>query len=193
LVLLVAARRDSRLTGTAPVAMLCLLLFAGVTRMGWDAHTYANAGNGFHIRVTPENASAARWLRDHSDPADVVATNAHRVSPEPVPAWSLSFWMSGFTERRFLLESWGYTPTVASDSGKKRRYGPPSDFWDEKLLARNDAAITEPTPDRIAWLKGHGVRWIMVDRRFGAESARLNTYATLRIETHDLAIYQLKH
>ncbi|GIH10490.1 hypothetical protein Rhe02_85570 [Rhizocola hellebori] len=187
-----ASRRHGWLKGAAAVAALSVIATAGLSRMMWDARKYANAGTTFHIEVSPERATAARWLRDHSDPDDVVATNAHRVTPEAVPGWSLSYWMSALTERRFLVESWGYTPTATRIAGERHQYGPPGDFWDPDLLARNDAAIMQTTAEGISWLREQDVKWVMVDRRFGTESAVLARYATLQWSSADIMIYELK-
>jgi len=96
----------------------------------------------------------------------------------------LSFWISAFTERRVLLESWGYTVRAVDSGGVSR-------FWDPDLLAANDNAIYATTPDGLAWLRARGVHWIVVDRRYGHESPDLANLAALRWNGADIAVYEL--
>jgi hypothetical protein len=182
--LLALRRWYPSLRGTAPVAALCVVLAAGLPRLAWDAHANPNMGTGYHVLVSPERVEAARWLRANSRPDDLIATNVHRVSPAQVTDWSLSFWVAAFTERRVLVESWGYTSrSVAAGVGLK--------FWDQQLLADNDAAIYATTPGRVAWLRARRVRWILVDRRYGRESPELARLATLRWQSDEAAVYRL--
>jgi len=180
----VVHRRRPGRRGVVAFAALAVLLAAGTPRMGWDARVNPNMGTGYHVLVTPEQARAARWVRANSDPDDVVATNVHRMSPAPAPDWSLSFWISAFTERRVLLESWGYTVRAVDSGGVSR-------FWDPDLLAANDNAIYATTPDGLAWLRARGVHWIVVDRRYGHESPDLANLAALRWNGADIAVYEL--
>jgi hypothetical protein len=166
------------------VAALLVVLCAGAPRLFWDAHVNPNMGTGYHVRVTPEQAQAARWVRGHSSPDDMVATNVHRVSPQPDPSWSLSYWVPGFTERRVLIGSWGY-------SNRAVETGQISTFWDPDLLSHNDAAIYATSPADVVWLRAHGVRWVLVDRRYGAESPELARLTTLRWERSDTAVYEV--
>jgi hypothetical protein len=186
-----AVRRWRLVTGGS-VAVLCVVLAAGLPRMVWDARYNANMdATTYHLVVTPAQAQGARWLRDHSAPGDLVATNTHRLPEAPPRDWSLSYWVSGFTERRMLVESWGYTTRAYREAVARGEAGTSNTFWDPRLLADNDAAILDSTPERIAWLRGRGVRWILVERRFGVESPRLRDLAELRWEREDTAVYRL--
>jgi len=171
-------------------AGLCVLLAAGLWAMPWDARHDANLGTAYHVQVTPAQAAGARWLRAHSAVDDLVATNVHRVRPAP-DSLPLSYWLPAFSERRVLLGSWGYAPRSVEWSAAHRRFGPAPRYWDPAQLAANDAAITDTTPQRLAWLRARGVRWIVVDRAYGGESPRLARLAILRWQRDGTAIYEL--
>ncbi|GAA2528889.1 hypothetical protein [Pilimelia columellifera] len=140
--------------------------------------------------MPPGTREAARWLRDHSDPDDLVATNAH--CRRPVPCDNLHFWFSAFAERRFLVEGWGYTATVNKIQAETGLAGNVIPYWNQPLLAVNDAAFRDPGPATIDALRRRGVRWLMVDERDPATvSRRLAEHVTLRHRSGSAAIYQL--
>ncbi len=187
-----ARRRWPRMRGIAAVAVLALLLSAGLPGLAWDAALYPNARTDFHTLVSPEQVAGARWLRANSDPDDLVATNVHCVSPPPAPCWHLSFWLSAYAERRILVESWAYSSRAtiaAAQSGISLTVVP---FGDSQLLATNEAAFYAPDAAVITRLRGTGVRWLVVDRQFGRESSALSEYADLRWEKGTIAIYRLR-
>jgi hypothetical protein len=180
-----------RLRPVAAVAVLMLLLGAGAPGLAWDAYKYPNDRNYYHSTVTPSQAAALRWLRAHSDPADLVATNSHCARPGVQPCLTLSFWVSAFSERRVLVEGWGYTAHSVRDSMRSGLAQGLAPFWDPAMLAANDAAITAPTASGTAWLRARGVRWVVVDRRLGREPPALAGLAALRVDAADIAVYQL--
>jgi hypothetical protein len=101
----------------------------------------------------------------------------------------MSFWVSAFTERRVLVESWGYAARTNATAADGWSWPTAMPFWDPQRLAANDAAFTAPTPELLDWLRARGVRWMVVDRRFGPESARLRALASLRWERGPVAVY----
>ncbi len=189
--LLVAGRRHPRLRGVAALTALLLALAAGVPGLAWDAYLNPNARDYYHQQVSPDQAAAARWVRAHSDPDDLLATNARCLVAAPGTCRGLSFWLSAYAERRVLLEGWGYTARGNADSTATGLPVGATPFWDADLSAANDAAIYAPTPENLAALGRRGVRWIVVDRRIGRESARLSMLAPLRFEQGPIAVYQL--
>jgi hypothetical protein len=148
--------------------------FAGVVMR--DGHQWADP-------VTARRAGAARWLRAHSAPTDVVATNWHS---------SLSFWINAYSERRTLVGSWNYAPRAVDESRRLNVNAARVPFWDPALLEANDAAIYAPSGERIAWLRSRGVRWILVVRAAGQESPELARYAVLRRVEGDVVLYQIR-
>jgi hypothetical protein len=191
-----------QLRGAGPVVAVASVLAAGAANLPIEAQPAVEgvfSGRlpaASPIGVSPSMASAARWLRDHSGPDDIVATNAHCVDRSATglvggACNSLAFWVTGFAERRALVESWGYT-TLAHDTqpppGLRFTEQP---FPDQALLRTNDAAFTDPTREGLAALRDrHHVRWLIADRRAGA-SPKLADLATLRFRGADAEVYEL--
>ncbi|WP_117213135.1 hypothetical protein [Allorhizocola rhizosphaerae] len=192
LVLWWAGRRGWAPRGGGAVAALVLVMCAGATGLPWDAKLFANAGPiPYHVEVTPERAEAAQWVRDHSEPGDLLAINAHCLKPNSDPCSSLSFWLSGFAERRVLVESWAYTAQANEDAARQGVTQTQVGFWDQELLRRNDSAFSQPSAESIRWLRERGVRWMVADRAFGREAANLKEFALLRFERGDVAVYEV--
>jgi hypothetical protein len=131
---------------------------------------------------------AARWVRDHSSPDDVLATNVHC---QPVTYLrdtcdARVFWLSAYAERRVLVEGWLFAPRVAGVQGP---------FWDQALFDLNEAAIADPTPERLAELRDrYGVRWLVVEngRAGQAEpSPRLAELADRRHTEGSITVYEI--
>ncbi|GGK40912.1 hypothetical protein GCM10010124_37200 [Pilimelia terevasa] len=134
---------------------------------------------------------AGRWLRTHSDPDDLVATNAHCRRPEPCD--NLHFWFAGLSERRFLVEGWGYTATVNRIQTETGQSGNLIGYWRPAVLADNDAAFQRPDAATVGRLRGHyGVRWLLVDTRVPRlDEAGLGRHAALRYRAGETAVYAL--
>ncbi|GAA1521809.1 hypothetical protein [Nocardioides humi] len=135
---------------------------------------------------------AARYIRDHSDPDDLVATNAHCLrGPEP-NCDRRNFWMSAYTERHVLVEGWAYIPPeivgLESTAINNSSFLP---FWDDELLAINDRAFAQPSAESIAALQERGVRWMLVDRRYESRVGRLRELAELRFRSGDYVVFEI--
>jgi hypothetical protein len=158
---------------------------------GWQVEP-APAANGRIWTVIPAGAiEVGRWVRGHSDPDDLVATNVHCM-PGPLgrPCQNRHFWVAAYTERRVLVEGWGYTRTSherAKATGLPHELVP---FWDSPLLAANDEAFAEPSRESIGRLRDeYGVRWLVVDRRYNPPAADLSSFADLRVRVDDTVVY----
>jgi hypothetical protein len=177
--------------GTGPVLLLAAVLFAGLPALVSDArNAHWGERDVWYVAVTGDQAGAARWVREHTSPDDVLATNEHcaqGVETDEPGCLSLSFWLPAYSERRLLVGSWGYAPRLTSSNA-----GYNGAFWDPALLAENDAAFTAPTADGLRRLRTvHNVRLLVVNRTVGPESPRLRELATLRLEQGPIAIYEL--
>lgn len=119
---------------------------------------------------------AARWLRDHSGTNDRVMTNAHCLTGDIMAATcdSRHFWMSAFSERRFVLEGWAYT---------RHSVGWKGPFWGHpRWLRDNDRVFTAPTDRRsLEYLRRRSVDWVIVDRREGHDLDALASASALRL------------
>ncbi|MER5350409.1 hypothetical protein ABT093_08770 [Kitasatospora sp. NPDC002551] len=133
---------------------------------------------------------AARWVREHSEPDDVLATNTHcrpeddYADPNRGCGNALSFWLSGYSERSVLVEGWAYSPRVmAAGNGA---------FWDEPLLRLNDEVFHRPTAENVGRLRDeHHVRYLVADRKAGADTAALGALARPVYDNGRVAVFEL--
>jgi hypothetical protein len=178
------------LRGRGAAVALTLVLLAGAPGLVMEARAAAAHPNGGAWAVVPMPASrveAARWVHDHSEPSDVVATNVHCLSRAGDRCDARSFWLSAYAQRSVLVEGWTFAPRMVGVPGGV--YAP---FWDPARLARNDAAFTAPTAAGLRSLRAeYGVRWLVVDRSVAAESPRLADLAAPRFDNGRLAVYEI--
>jgi hypothetical protein len=176
------------LRGRGAVVALTALLLVGAPGLIMDMAKSVEVPNGgayVNIPMPRSRIEAARWIRDHSSPDEVIATNAHCIQSGPGWCDARAFSLSAYSERRVLVEGWAFAPRVAA-------LGSWTPFWDQDLLRRNDAAITEPTAEALRDLReNHSVRWLLVDRTIGRESPQLAALAPLRYENGRMAVYEL--
>jgi len=139
----------------------------------------------------PDGAlEAGRWLRQHSSADDVVATNVHCVQMSDGSCDYRSFWVSAYAERRVLVEGWGYTPTSYEISAKTGESFTRLPYWNQQLLADNDAVFTSGTATDVRQLvSAYHVRWLFADRRLNPKP--LDGVAALRFRSGDCLIYEL--
>ncbi|MBB2909502.1 hypothetical protein FHS43_000748 [Streptosporangium becharense] len=137
---------------------------------------------------------AGRWLRDHSRPDDVVATNAHCAVPGTARCDNRHFWVSGLSERRVLVEGWGYSAGAHARVGDVTTHAITSlPFWDRRRLADNDAVFRVPTAAGVRRLRErYGVRWLFVDTRYGRPSPPLDGFAVFRYRSGVCAVYEIR-
>lgn len=133
---------------------------------------------------------AGRWLRDHSRPDDLVATNSVCVSGNGCD--DRHFAISAYTERRVLVESWSFTARNLSEAARRNIPEESVPFWDHRRLAANDAAFHHPSPETVRRLRDtYGVRWLFVDRSHDRPAPGLERFARLRYVAGDCRVYQL--
>ena len=146
------------------------------------------------VPIPPDGAYIAREVRRVSGPNDVIATNMHCRSGIPVPQGGICdarhFWLAALSERQVLLEGWAYSfppsGVVLPEGNTVNDW-----FWDQDLLERNDAAISEPSDAGMEWLREKGVDWIVVDRSRLPGSSDLSRYAKQVLERGEFAAYRL--
>lgn len=171
-VVLVYARRSTIAVLPAVVALMLGVVLAGAPQ------TVALAVAGPAVPRAPDTdiigpggVAAARFVREHSQTDDLIATNAHCIGL-PVPDCDRrNFWIAAYAERRVLVEGWAYIdPLVVGLPSTDLNNSAYLPFWDPELLEANDAAIIRPSPATIATLRDeHGADWLVVDRRYGAD------------------------
>ncbi len=168
-----------------------------------STHVYAFAYDTITQRTRPERvyrplfapggAAAATWLARHSSPDDVVATNAHCRYPE-LPCDNRHFWISAYTERRIVVEGWGYTPAtnVSAVPGLASAYLP---MPFPERLAINDAAFQTPSAATIRRLvSGYGVSWLFVSKDYPVDLAGLSGLTDIvdrRFDNPNYAVFEV--
>lgn len=148
--------------------------------------------------VTDRAVAAARWVRDHSATDTVVATNRHcrvgQVFPGPGPVNAcgvVSFWVSAWSERRVLVEGWGFSSRALAAEIENGRSYQSQPFWDQPLLRANDGFFASPTAEEAAFLCERGARFALLDRRYQPELPRLEPVAELVYSNSDAEVYRL--
>ncbi|MEV0532237.1 hypothetical protein [Kitasatospora sp. NPDC050463] len=137
----------------------------------------------------------ARWVRSHSDPADVLATNSHcwQFDDYAKGPWCdnyRSHWLGAYSERSVLIEGWAYAPRLMATAGGQASATAP--FWDEALFKLNEDAFYHPTPDVLRRLNDdHGVRYLVVQRKAGGESPLLKDLTKQVFDNGRVAVYEL--
>ncbi len=168
------------------------LLLPVQTMLNYREVTLQPLTDKYPLGPTQTQTDAAHWLRDHTSPSDLVATNAHCAMKNASGCDVRHFWISALSERHVLVEGWGYTNTIndlVAATGKSPNGLP---FWDEQKLEDNDRVFVSPTRENLRLLRTkYGVRWLYADPTQTAVSQNLNTLATLRYATPDALIYEL--
>ena len=141
--------------------------------------------------VTQNESEAALWLRDHSAPDDIAATNVHCLKEQVDRCDTRSFWVSGLTQRRILIEGWAYTPSMRGGQGENGLWYGAQPFRDQELFALNEAAFSAPTADVIHALAEHGVRWLYADSHRKEVSSNLREFAETVYSNDDVTIYRV--
>lgn len=176
------------LRGRGGVVALTAVLVVGAPGLIIDMYQSEERPNGgayANVPMPRSRVEAARWVRDHSSPHDVIATNAHCLAVRDGWCDARSFWLSAYSERRVLVEGWAFAPRMAAP-------GTDPSFWDQDLLRRNDAAFSAPTAQGLRELREqHGVRWLVVDRSVNVESGDLPALARLSLDNGRMAVYEL--
>ncbi|MET7282079.1 hypothetical protein ABZS29_27870 [Kribbella sp. NPDC005582] len=136
--------------------------------------------------------AAARWLRGHTTPDELIATNAHCARKSAQGCDARHFWIAGLSERHVLVEGWAYTNTI-NDQVVSTALNPNIlPFWDQDKLAENDRVFVAPTRDNLQELRTkYGVRWLYADPAQTAVSPELEALATVRFRAPDAVVYEL--
>ncbi|MEU9830629.1 DUF2298 domain-containing protein [Streptosporangium sp. NPDC048047] len=143
------------------------------------------------VGVPSGEMAAGRWLRDHSDPDDVVATNVHCRWGYENPCDARQFWAAALTERHMLVEGWAYSP-VNLDHWNMNGSPSQDPFWDAGRMRANEAVFHTPSPAAIRELRErYGVRWIFADESRLAPQTRLGEFTSLRFRSGDYAVYRV--
>lgn len=140
--------------------------------------------------LSPAEVDAARWLRAHAGPHDVVATNVHCLAGRG-QCDARGFWVSALTGRRTYVGGWAYLDETRARGNEGGLPNARQPFHDPGRLAVNDALFVAPSSGLTSYLRDEGVRWVFADTRRGRVSPALDDVATLVHATEDVRVYRL--
>jgi hypothetical protein len=136
---------------------------------------------------------AARYIRDHATPDELVMTNRH-CRGRTFPGCDVRrFFVAAYTERGVLIEGWAYTRQANALAAAAPRTGDPRrvPFWDAPLLALNDRFATQPSAHGARRLYELGVRWVFIDPQ-APHAGSLAPYAAERLRNDAARVYRLR-
>jgi hypothetical protein len=206
LVLAVAGRWGAAAGRSRPVSLLAIaaLVLAGaggvrVVGQVTDAGRLLATGAVLVPEVPAGNEQrGARWLRDNSGVDDVFLTNVQCINKgDPLgdrTCSNLAYWVSAYSERRSVLNGWGYTATNARRAAERpiRSYVHDVSFWDQQRLRRCLEFVARPTAAEAAALRAdYRVRWVFADSAYGTVSAALGTVGIERFRAGTVTVYEL--
>ncbi|MFE5560015.1 hypothetical protein [Streptomyces sp. NPDC056544] len=184
------------LRGRGAIVLLTAALTAGTPGLFHDVLQSRESLWSYSWVMPGSQVQAARWIRAHSEPSDVLATNSHCWELEgPLPAGAScdnvrSQWLSAYAERSVLVEGWAYAPRAMALSGGSAAYNGP--FWDQELFQLNEDAVYRPTAEILSRLHDrHHVRYVVAHRPSGAESPLLADLAKKVYDNGRMAVYEL--
>ncbi|MEU0567753.1 hypothetical protein ABZ297_20515 [Nonomuraea sp. NPDC005983] len=177
-----------------PVGLVLLALVTGYlvpSTAAKVASPFAPPGV-FDVTVPAGAVEAGRWLRDHSAPDDVVATNGHCRPLLKKHCDSRHFWVSGYSERRVLVEGWAYAASTLSRAHQATMTYVAIPFADPARLAANDAVFREPSAENVKELiSKYRVKWLLVDNSVNPAAPTLGQFAKLRFHSGVCSVYEL--
>ncbi len=144
--------------------------------------------------VTRAEQEAALWVRDNLPDDAIIATNVHCLRVETTPNCDArSFWLSGLSGRRVLLEGWAYSPEAAAQHGEGGLHGfrQPSP-WPDRLAA-SEEVFSNPSKVAVAELRDeYGVDYLVGVRRAGDVSGGLSRYADKVFDNEAVAVFAVR-
>jgi len=134
--------------------------------------------------LTPALHDGLTWIRDHTDPDDVVAVNAQRTAGG-VPD---NYYVSAFAERRVFLEGWLYTARSFRLGFERVRTGAVMPY--PHRFALNNAVFQRADRHALQILaRDYGVRYLVVDKVHAMASPELARVARRVYTNRDVDVY----
>ena len=128
-------------------------MFSGLTK--FDQKAYSLPEHPYSI--TLGTASIAGYLRNNSDPNDLIATNRHCAGlAENQTCTARQFALSALSERRVFLEGWSYTTCPLAEPILNQ-------YWKADNWKLNQDFFTNPTVENWNTFRKSGVDWLVVD------------------------------
>jgi len=128
-------------------------MFSGLTK--FDQKAFSLPEHPYSITVG--TANIAEYLRQESNPDDLLATNRHCAGMEENQTCTArQFALSALSERRVFLEGWSYTTCPLSEPILNK-------YWKESHWKLNQDFFLNPTVKNWSNLKNSGIDWLVVD------------------------------
>ncbi len=178
LIVRLVVRPDVKLRAAALVTAVSVFLGLGLMNV------YSFAYDTVSQRAIPEpdypplfapgGVQAAEYIAQHSGIHDIVATNVHCLRPPGVPKCdNRNFWISAYTERRVVIEGWGYTAET-NDNFVRGLANSLIPAPDPERLRINDAAFIKPSAQTIDRLvDDYDPSWLFVSKLYPASLHKL--------------------
>lgn len=149
-----------------------------------------DVGSTERFAISADQIDAARWIREHSEPDDVIMTNRHCSLATEQACDSRRFHLAAYSERRVLVEGWAYTASWARSPAVEpnQAFKP---FFQPDRLELNDDFVAEPDAQAAERLSDMGVRWVFIDKTV-PYSRDLERFATPRLETEWAVVLELQ-
>ena len=128
-------------------------MFSGLTK--FDQKAYSLPEHPYSI--TLGTANIAEYLRNNSDPDDLIATNRHCAGLAEIQTCTArQFALSALSERRVFLEGWSYTTCPLAEPILNQ-------YWKTDNWKLNQDFFTNPTVENWNTFSKSGVDWLVVD------------------------------
>ncbi len=149
-----------------------------------------------NLRITDDDLAGGRWLAEHADPADVLASNRVCVQDQhtglPNPCQAKAFTLAAVSGRTVEVGGWAYASRSNNTAWTSPLHWTDQPFWDPPRLAREQTAFSAPTPQLLSELYGAGVRWLVADAAgTPPDTATLDLLATRRLSLPGCTIWEL--
>jgi len=194
-----AARRGAhtRWARAALAPVLALILLAGMdapfdARLNFSKWRSGQPVYTQSTQLTPGMYAAYTWLRQNTNPADVIAVNTALIDKTiyiiPTPH---NFYAAAFAERSVFLEGWAYSNEAHRLGYKDVEQLRVQPFPERKAL--NDRVFVQADPQALAVMRDQfGVRYLFVDKRNAPPSPNLSAISQNVFENGDAVIYKIQ-
>ncbi len=198
---LLERRTDAR--GVTPWSASALCVFAVLGLGSMNVYSLAYDTITQRVQSQPKyralwaagGVPAAEYVERHSGVDDIVATNVHCQKPRPSRCDNRNFWVSAWSERRIVIEGWGYTAETNQNyvKGQANASIPPPD---PERLKVNDAAFKDPSQQTISALfRAYDPSWLFVSKAYAANLEGLaaldGSMLTKKFENDNYVVYAI--
>jgi hypothetical protein len=164
---------------TVVVGVTMLIILSSFYRQDFkfEQDVWSSAGSGTNLNF--ETVMALNYIRDNSDPNDLLITNKHCFGAGAECGDDRYYVATAFSERRALIESFIQTDGDIREKSVLL-------YSDKRRV--NDLFYSSPTTALADQLKGWGVKWIYVNKSVGTVDD-FSPFAELRMDNANAAVW----